>query len=191
MNSPDFKVRRLIPWVPPPPPPPPPPHPIDNKPALVDNKPALVQVMACAVHATSHYLNQWWLYYRRIYVSCGLNDWITLHHTQYLCTWFALFETGQFYPYRSGSLHWHQAIDLIHKSQNSPVPYPTMLHSEQKCAHLCSEWSIVEYETGAFWDSWNWLIVTRNIAWIFCEPINSTKVNIFQCIVWYLVWYAL
>ena len=29
--------------------------------------------------------------------------------------------------------------DLIHKSQNAPVPYPTMLHSEQKCAHFCSE----------------------------------------------------
>ena len=44
------------------------------------------------------------------------------------------------------------SIDLIHKSQNAPVPYPTMLHSEQKCAHFCSEWSIVGYGTGAFWD---------------------------------------
>ena len=43
-------------------------------------------------------------------------------------------------------------IDLIHKSHSAPVPYPTMLHSEQKCAHFCSEWSIVEYGTGAFWD---------------------------------------
>ena len=33
-------------------------------------------------------------------------------------------------------------IDLIHKSQNTPVPYPTMLHSEQKCAHF----------DGALWD---------------------------------------
>ena len=52
------------------------------------------------------------------------------------------------------------------KSQNAPVPYPTMLYSEQKCAHFCSEWSIVGYahfcsewinvgyETGAFWDWW-------------------------------------
>ena len=48
---------------------------------------------------------------------------------------------------------------LIHKSRNTPVPYPTMLHSEQKCAHFCSEWSIVGYETGAFWDLWNWPIV--------------------------------
>ena len=27
-----------------------------------------------AVQATSHYLNQWWLHYRRIYVSLGLNE---------------------------------------------------------------------------------------------------------------------
>ena len=35
------------------------------------------------------------------------------------------------------------AVHLIHKSQNAPVPYPTMVHSEQKCAHFCSEWIIV------------------------------------------------
>ena len=45
-------------------------------------------------------------------------------------------------------------IDWIHKSQNAPVPYPTILHSEQRCAHFCSEWSIVGYGTGAFWDLW-------------------------------------
>ena len=50
------------------------------------------------------------------------------------------------------------SIDLIHKSQNASVPYPTMLHSEQKCAHFCSEWSIVGYGTGAFWNLWNWSI---------------------------------
>ena len=42
-------------------------------------------------------------------------------------------------------------IDLFRKSQNAPVPYPTMLHSEQQCAHFCSEWNIVGYRTGAFW----------------------------------------
>ena len=45
-------------------------------------------------------------------------------------------------------------IDQFHKSQNAPVPYPTMLHSEQKCAHFCSEWSIVGYGTDAFCDLW-------------------------------------
>ena len=50
------------------------------------------------------------------------------------------------------------SIDLIHKSLNVPIPYPTMLHSEQKCADFCSELSIVGYETGAFWDFLNWFI---------------------------------
>ena len=46
-------------------------------------------------------------------------------------------------------------IDPMHKSHNAPMPYPTMLHSEQKCAHFCSEWSIVGYGTGArWWDIW-------------------------------------
>ena len=44
--------------------------------------------------------------------------------------------------------------DQFHKYQNAPAPFPTMLHSEQKCAHFCSEWSIVGYGTGAFWDLW-------------------------------------
>ena len=41
----------------------------------------------------------------------------------------------------------------MHKSHNVPVPYPTMHHSEQKCAHFCSEWCIVEYEADALWIS--------------------------------------
>ena len=45
--------------------------------------------------------------------------------------------------------------DLIHKSQNAPVPYLTILHSEQKCRYICSEWSTVGYGTSAFWDLWN------------------------------------
>ena len=45
-------------------------------------------------------------------------------------------------------------IDLIHKPQNAPVLYPGMLHSERKCVHFCSEWSIVGYGTDAFWDLW-------------------------------------
>ena len=38
--------------------------------------------------------------------------------------------------------------DIIHKSHNAPVPYPTMFHSEQKCADICSEWNILGYGTG-------------------------------------------
>ena len=33
-------------------------------------------------------------------------------------------------------------MEQCHKSQNAP------------CAHFCSEWSIVWYETGAFWELW-------------------------------------
>ena len=34
------------------------------------------------------------------------------------------------------SLETFKAIDFIHKSQNAPVPYPIMLHSEQKCVQI-------------------------------------------------------
>ena len=56
--------------------------------------------------------------------------------------------------------HLSSIIDLICISQNATVPYPTMLHSEQKCAHFCSEWSIVGYGADAFWDLWNWSIAS-------------------------------
>ena len=62
-------------------------------------------------------------------------------------------------------------INLIHKSQNAPVRYPTMLHSEQKCAHFYPEWSIMGYRTGAFWDLWNWSI-TRIQALLHQCPCN-------------------
>ena len=42
--------------------------------------------------------------------------------------------------------------DRSHKSHNAFVPYPTIHHSEQKCAHFCSERYIVGYGTQAFWD---------------------------------------
>ena len=40
----------------------------------INNNPALVQIMIGAGQATSHYLNQWWLVYWRIYASLGLNE---------------------------------------------------------------------------------------------------------------------
>ena len=40
----------------------------------IDNKPALVQVTVWRRSATSHYLNQWWLVYWRIYASLGLDE---------------------------------------------------------------------------------------------------------------------
>ena len=66
--------------------------------------------------------------------------------------------TSDYIPWKMIIIPCH-LIDLIYKSQNASVPYPTMLHSEQKCAHFCSEWSIVGYGIGAFWDLWNWSIV--------------------------------
>ena len=47
-----------------------------------------------------------------------------------------------------------ERIYKLHKFQNAPVEYTTMLQSENKCAHLCSEWSIVGWWTGTFWDMW-------------------------------------
>ena len=51
---------------------------------------------------------------------------------------------------------WYQVctIDKFKASQNAPVPYPTTLHSEQKCVYFSSVWSIVGYGKGAFWDLW-------------------------------------
>ena len=48
------------------------------------------------------------------------------------------------------------AIGLVHKSHNAPVPYPTMHHSVQTCAHFYSECCIVGYETAALWDLSDW-----------------------------------
>ena len=38
-------------------------------------------------------------------------------------------------------------LNQIYKSDNAPVTYPTMHHSEQKCAYFCSEWCAVGCET--------------------------------------------
>ena len=40
----------------------------------INNIPALVQIMLGTNQAASHYLNQWWLVYWRIYASVGLNE---------------------------------------------------------------------------------------------------------------------
>ena len=58
---------------------------------------------------------------------------------------------AEFVNYSCRSTEYLGKRDQFHKSQNAPVPYPTMLHSEQKCAHFCSEWSIVGYGNGTFW----------------------------------------
>ena len=50
-----------------------------------------------------------------------------------------------------------------------------MLHSEQKWVHFCSEWSIVGYGTGAFWDLWNWSIQNGRH---FVDYISKKKILI-------------
>ena len=64
-------------------------------------------------------------------------------------------------------------IDQFNKSQNTPVPYPIMLHSEQKSAHFCSEWSIMGYGTGAFWD-----FLIRSIGW--CCQMYDYLIQIYK-----------
>ena len=68
-----------------------------------------------------------------------------------ICTWYefpiALHDLFTDVPH--GSINKTVTTDLIKKSQNTPVPYPTMPHLEQKCAHFCSERSIEGYGTGA------------------------------------------
>ena len=54
------------------------------------------------------------------------------------------------------------AIFSIYKSQNAPVPLPTMLPWERKYAHFCSQRSIVGWGTGAYWDLRNWSIDNEN-----------------------------
>ena len=63
-------------------------------------------------------------------------------------------------------------IDLIHKSHNAPVLYPTMHHSEQKFTHFCSEWCIVGYGTGASWDLWHWSVLWGLILMPLSIPPN-------------------
>ena len=81
-------------------------------------------------------------------------------------------------------------IDRFHKSQNVPVPYPAMLHSEQKCAHFCSEWSIVGYGTGAFWDLWIRLIGSSQVQVMDCclrESIHHLDQCWFNGVPWQLL----
>ena len=49
-----------------------------------------------------------------------------------------------------------------HKSHNAPVSYPTMHHSEQKCAIVCPVWCMVGYGTGAFRD-----LLTRSFTGVW------------------------
>ena len=47
-------------------------------------------------------------------------------------------------------------MSLMDQFRNTPAPYRTIHHSEQKCAHFCSEWCIVGYGIGAMCDFLDW-----------------------------------
>ena len=76
----------------------------------------------------------------RVIISCSASYW--LHHCHiHSVTWT---------PWHLK--HQKNNPDQYPKSHNEPVPYPTIHHSEQRCAHFCSEWCIVGYVTGVLWD---------------------------------------
>ena len=96
---------------------------------------------------------------------------------QFGLAWFCLHISCQYTYYMSPLTSRLQfcfpgIIDPIHKSHKAPVPYPILLYSEQKCAHFCSEWSILRYETGAFWNLWNWSIVLMSMNSTWRIPLN-------------------
>ena len=54
--------------------------------------------------------------------------------------------------YHLPALDQYRGILPIDQSHNASVPYLTINHSKQKCAHFCSEWCILGYGTSALWD---------------------------------------
>ena len=65
------------------------------------------------------------------------------------------------------------AINQINKFLDIPLPYPTMHHSEQTCAHSFTEWCIVGYGAGALWYLRGWSIELFGIN--FSEILNIPK----------------
>ena len=133
-----------------------------------------------------------------------IRDVVILVLTEYLthCS-----PVAQWISHNLGHISSGTHIDQIHKSHNAPVPYPTMHHSEQKCADFCTEWCIGGYGTGVLWDWFNNFVsqhqaIEKLITWTSVElslirgvfqkaykllnlralkfsPTN--KVHIFQC----------
>ena len=120
----------------------------------INNIQSLVQIMTWHWSGDQPLLNQWWpsllthicitrpewVTMCLIHMSFDANNTIT---QTWIYNFYVLGCSRSSRHYREE--YWH--FDLIHKSQNAHVPYPTMLHSEQKCAYFCSEWSIVWYGT--------------------------------------------
>ena len=76
---------------------------------------------------------------------------------------------------RNMALHFHDHSGVA----ICPVrPYPTMLRSEQNCAQFCSEWGIVGYGTGAFYDLWirswaQWGTRSQMLNWLVIGLANQ------------------
>ena len=90
--------------------------------------------------------------------------------------WLIICEQGTWLPWngRIGSWNLHRDNQISH--QHAPVPYPAMLHSEQKCAHFCSEWSIVVYGTGVFY-----FLCIRSISYVSCcQGAVLDRISVFQ-----------
>ena len=66
-------------------------------------------------------------------------------------------------------------IDQSQKYHSAPVPYSAMHHSEQECAHHCSDWCIVGCGTNVLWDLWDWSIEGATyISSSITEPFSCT-----------------
>ena len=81
----------------------------------ISNIPALVQIRAWRWQARSHYVNQWWLVYWRIYASLGLNE----HKFEFMKLYFFVFD------FRS---EWYVITKHIRILRNLKTP---ILHSHQ------------------------------------------------------------
>ena len=112
------------------------------------------------LHAIYKYVR---VYHVRVWkrVSCPIV--VTRHGCRWQCICCYKYEINiKILPIRIAR-HWHVYICTLNLVCLilSPVPYPTIHHSEQKCAHFCSEWCIVGYETSALWGLWDWSIPCR------------------------------
>ena len=77
---------------------------------------------------------------------------------------------------RGNRLKYRWIIRQYRKSHDSPAPYPTIYHSEQKWGCLCSEWCVVWYGAGALWDLWDWSITEY--------PMKYAHSFVALCLLW-------
>ena len=69
---------------------------------------------------------------------------------------------------------WLNPGDIQGNGLHSQIPECTCSISHNALFRTCSEWSIVGYGTGAFWDLWNWSIVWTTFPSKWCFILYST-----------------